>query len=97
MAYQYPLQIRFKLLAFAPQISVTDADGREVLYIGQKLFALRETIPVYNTQTEKKQVYGIKTRQVSDFGFYNRADEVTPKGPTKEEGLKTLYRQLSWG
>ena len=29
----YPLQLTFKLVAIAPQISVTDASGRLLLYV----------------------------------------------------------------
>lgn len=94
--YNYLLQIRFKLLSFAPQISITDTDSKEVFYIEQKVFALREAIKIFNNQKEKKQIYGIKTQQVIDFGaryfFYKGADESTPFGSIKEEGLRTLFK-----
>ena len=96
MIYKYPLQIRFKILTFAPQISVTDNGGKEILYIEQKVFALREAVKIYNNGQEKKQLYGIKTQQVIDFGaqyyFYQGTDEIAPTGSIKEEGLQTLFK-----
>ena len=33
ISMQYPLELTFKLLAFAPQISVTDAQGSLQFYV----------------------------------------------------------------
>lgn len=96
MVYQYPLQVQFKILAFAPQMSLTDATGREIMYSEQKVFALREAIKIYNNQQEKKQIYGIKTQQVIDFGaqyyFYKSTDETSSFGSIKEEGFRSLFK-----
>jgi hypothetical protein len=96
MLYQYPLQIRFKLLALAARMTVSDASGKETLYIEQKVLAIREAIRLYNNQQEKHQVFGIKTQQIIDFGaqysFYIGTDETSPVGSVKEEGLKTLFK-----
>jgi hypothetical protein len=96
MRYSYPLQLRFKILAFAPRIMVTDNTGNQILYSEQKVFALREAIKIYNNEQDKKQVFGIKTHQVLDFGaqyfFYLGTDETTPIGSIKEQGLKTLFK-----
>jgi hypothetical protein len=96
MQYSYPLKLRFKLMALAPRISLTDSVGNEVMYIQQKAFALREAIRIYNNEQEKSQIYGIKTNQIIDFGaqyfFYLGADETSPTGSIKEQGLKTLFK-----
>ncbi len=96
MLHQYPLQIRFKLIALAPRFSITDSSNKEVLYIEQKVLAIREAIRVYNNQNDKNQVYGIKTPQILDFGaqyfFYTGTDEATPIGSIKQEGLKTIFK-----
>ena len=79
MLFQYPLQIRFKLVALSPKFSITDNSDKEIMYIEQKLFALRESIKIFNNQTEKNQIYNIKTSQVIDFGaqyyFYNGSND----------------------
>lgn len=96
MLYQYPLQIKFKVLALAARFSITDSTGKEIFYIEQKIFAMREAIKVFNNQTEKQQIFGIKTQKVIDFGaqyfFYNGTDEATPIGSIKEEGMRTLLK-----
>lgn len=96
MLYNYPLQVRAKVLAIAPQISVIDASGMEILYIEQKIFALREAVKIYNNQKEKKQIYSIKTKQIIDFGaqyyFYKNSDEASAFGSIKEKGLRSLFK-----
>ena len=96
MLFQYPLQIRFKLVALSPKFSITDNSGKEIMYIEQKLFALRESIKIFNNQTEKNQIYNIKTSKVIDFGaqyyFYNGSNDTDSLGSIKQEGLKTITR-----
>lgn len=96
MLFQYPLQIRFKLIALSPKFSITDKSNNEIMYIEQKLMAIRENIKIFNNQTEKNQVYNIKTPQIIDFGaqyyFYNGTDQTTPLGSIKQEGLKTITK-----
>ena len=43
----YPLDLSFKILAIAPQISVSDANGALVLYVKQKAFKLKEDVTIY--------------------------------------------------
>ena len=38
---RFPLDLRFKIVAIAPQISVTDASGALLLYVKQKAFRLK--------------------------------------------------------
>jgi len=43
---QYPLSIRFKIFALAPQVSVTDGAGNLMCYVQQKLFRFKEQVTV---------------------------------------------------
>ena len=52
---QFPLQLRFKVLALATQIYVTDASGATVFYVKQKMFKLKEDIAVFGRVTERTQ------------------------------------------
>ena len=96
MIFNYPLQIRFKLVSLSPRFSVTDSSGNEIMYIEQKLMALRESIKIFNNQTEKEQIYNIKTPQIIDFNaqyfFHKGSDESTLLGSIKQEGLKTITK-----
>jgi hypothetical protein len=40
----YPLKMSFKILAINPQVKVTDAAGKTVLYVREKAFTLKTDI-----------------------------------------------------
>lgn len=65
--FAYPLTLSFKVIALAPQISVADASGRELLYVHQKLFKLKEDIRVYSDRTKRDERYRIAADRVLDF------------------------------
>ena len=64
---RYPLTLTFKILAVAPQIRVTDADGTPLLYVHQKAFALREAVTVYRSEARQNVVFTIAADRVLDF------------------------------
>ena len=63
----YPLDLSFKILAIAPQISVSDANGALVLYVKQKAFKLKEDVTIYADEAQARPVYRIKADRVIDF------------------------------
>ena len=94
MQYTYPLKIHFRLLALAPQISLTDAHGKELLYIEQKIFALKEAIKVFNNAKDKNLLYTIQANQIIDFDatyFFHTANKDN-LGSIKQDGMRSLYR-----
>jgi len=46
----YPLQLSFKIVAFAPQLKVTDANGATVCFVRQKMFKLKEAVEVFTDE-----------------------------------------------
>ena len=64
---QYPLNLNFKLFAFAPQISVTDANGDLIFYVKQKRFKLKEEIIVYADVKKLQPLFYIKADRIIDF------------------------------
>jgi uncharacterized protein YxjI len=94
MKYAYPLNLTFKLLALAPQVSVIDANGKEIFYIKQKMFALKEAVSVYNNSTDKTLQYTIKTDQIIDFGakYVFRTPEGQVIGAVQQEGMRSLFQ-----
>lgn len=56
---QYPLNLSFKIVAIAPQISITDANGELLFYVKQKLFKLKEAITVFADQAQTEPVFQI--------------------------------------
>jgi uncharacterized protein YxjI len=96
MTFQYPLHVRFRFLTIGNQLTITDASGKVLFYVEEKVLAIRESIRVYNNNQEKKQLYGIKTKKIIDIGaeyfFYRGEDISAPLGSLKEEGLRTLVK-----
>jgi uncharacterized protein YxjI len=93
--YQYPLSLRFKLIALAPRIIVTDASGQEVLFLSQKIFKLKEDIRIFLNQSKYQEVFRIRAEKVLDFNtrynFYNSSND-NHLGSVKAKGWRSLWR-----
>jgi uncharacterized protein YxjI len=89
----YPLTFRFKIVAIAPQIHVTDAAGATVCYVKQKLFKLKENIVVYADEAQSQIVCEIKADRVIDWsGNYSFfSPDGQEFGNVKRQGLKSLF------
>ena len=94
MQYQYPLNLSFKILALAPQITITDASDRVILYVKQKLFKLKEEVQVFSDVEKTNQVFTINADRVIDFSArYNFSDQVgSSLGAVKRRGMKSLWK-----
>lgn len=93
--YQYPLKLRFKLIALAPRIIVTDAAGQEVLFVSQKVFKLKEDVRIYRDQSKQQEVFRINAEQILDFNTrYNFTDSRTEQhlGSVKAKGWRSIWR-----
>jgi hypothetical protein len=90
----YPLELKFKILALAPQVFVRDAHGNELMYVKQKLFKLKEAINVYSDQSQSSQIYSIKADRVIDFSArYNFTDsQGINLGAVKRQGMRSLWK-----
>lgn len=94
MQVEYPLDLSFKLLALAPQISVTDAGGNLVFYVKQKLMKLKESVTVFGDVERTETLYNINADQVIDFSArYHFTDaDGTKVGAVQRRGMKSLWR-----
>ncbi|GAA3974018.1 hypothetical protein [Allohahella marinimesophila] len=90
----FPLQFTFKILAFAPQLSVTDARGKELAYVQQKLFKLKEAVTVYANSDKQQIDYEIKADRIIDIStrFNFRSADGTKVGSVKRRGMRSLWR-----
>ncbi len=57
MENRYPLEMVFKLIALAPQMSIRDAEGNLVFYVKQKVFKLKEEVIVFADQEQTQELY----------------------------------------
>lgn len=93
--YQYPLNLRFKLVALAPRIIMTDGADREILFVNQKILNLREDVRIYLNQSKQQEVFRIRADRIIDFSatynFINSSNE-QPLGRVKRKGMRSLWR-----
>lgn len=91
---QFPLKLTFKVLAVAPQITVTDASGQTIFYVKQKLFKLKEAITVYSDSTQSQALYKINADRVIDFSAKYHLTDVNGKeiGAIKREGMRSIFK-----
>jgi hypothetical protein len=89
----YPLTFRFKVVAIAPQMTVTDASDKSICYVKQKLFKLKENIVVYSDESKSQTVCEIKADRIIDFSAnYNFiAPDGSEFGNIKRQGMKSLF------
>jgi hypothetical protein len=91
---EYPLELSFKILAMAPQIRVTDAHGRLLFYVKQKLFKLKEAVTVFVDESQTQPLFQINADRVLDFSarYHFTAVNGADLGSVKREGVKSLWR-----
>jgi len=91
---QYPLTLNFRIAALAPQISVTDASGREILYVRQKLLKLRDKIHVFSDSSQSQELYEINADRVLDFSalFTFTSPQGQIAGTVQRQGMRSFWR-----
>jgi len=91
---QYPLTLNFKIAALAPQISVADASGREILYVRQKLLKLRDKITVFSDSSQSQELYEINADRILDFSarfvFTDRQGRTA--GAIQRQGTRSIWK-----
>jgi uncharacterized protein YxjI len=90
----YPIKMTFKLLALAPQIYVTDAQGNSVFYVRQKLLALKENVKVFRDDSQSQLLFTIQADRIIDWSAkYHITDsngqEITA---LQRHGGKSMWR-----
>lgn len=90
----YPLQLSFKILAIAQQVSMTDASGAQIAYVKQKAFKLKEDVQVFADKEQTRLLFTIKADRILDFNArYQLSDaQGNPLGSVKRQGMKSLWK-----
>jgi hypothetical protein len=90
----YPLQIRFKIMALAAQTYVEDAQGNTICYVRQKMFKLKEDIQVFSDSTKSRQIGSIRANKVLDWSarYTFRDGQESETGSVGRQGMKSLWR-----
>lgn len=90
----YPLQVSFKILAIAQQLSVIEPNGNLVFYVKQKAFKLKEAVTVFADQEQTQPLYTINASKILDFSAsYQFADRTgAALGSVRRRGMKSLWK-----
>jgi uncharacterized protein YxjI len=105
MPIKYPLDMRFefhtlnpdakiKVAIMVPQISITDADGKLLFYVKQKLFELKEKVTVFADRDQTQILHRILADRIIDFSARYRIFDTAENriGTLKRKGMKSLWK-----
>lgn len=90
----YPLTLSFKIIALAPQIRVFDSTGQLVMYVRQKILALKEDVKVFADEGQQRQLFQIKADRIIDFSAQYNITAIGggPAGAIKRRGMRSLWK-----
>lgn len=91
---KFPLDLQFKIIALANQVYIRDREGRDVLYVKQKILKLKENIEIYTDPSKSKLAYTLKADRVIDFSPQLTLQDEDGKtlGSVKRHGGKSIWR-----
>lgn len=90
----YPLTLRFRLLALASQISVRGPGDRLVCYVRQKMFKLKEAVTVFGDEEQRRVVATIAADRWLDFSARYRVTDAHGReiGVLQRRGMRSFWR-----
>jgi len=94
MQYNYPVSLRFKIIAIEAKIYISDADDKKIAFVKQKAFKLKEDIRIFTSDSEKELVGMIAAQNIIDIGAtYDLRDEGQVSiGKMKQHGLRSFVQ-----
>ena len=90
----YPLELSFKIAAFAQQIRVKDAAGSPVCYVRRKIMKLKEVVEVFTSEDRSNKLCEIKADKVIDFSATYRFTDESGRnfGAIQRKGMRSLWK-----
>lgn len=91
---QFPLSVRFKLLALSHQFELIDAQGQCLGYVKQPWLKLKEAVTVYSNANMDGVLYTINADRILDISaHYNIATaQGIALGELQRHGLKSFFK-----
>lgn len=91
---KFPVNFQFKISTLSNDFTATDATGKCIAYVRQKMFKLKEEIIIYNDESKSKVNYRIKADRWLDFSaayaFYDeRGAEI---GKIARKGWRSIWK-----
>jgi len=91
---QFPINFKFNIISLSNDFTATDANGKTVAYVRQKLFKLKEDITIYADESMSKINYSIKADRWLDFSaaytIYDQDGSVI--GKIVRKGWKSIWK-----
>jgi len=90
----YPLQLTFKLIALAPQIAVTEANGNLLFYVRQKAFKLKEKVTIFADREQQRPLYTMGADRILDFSaeYVVATAQGGQLGSVKRQGMRSFWK-----
>jgi uncharacterized protein YxjI len=91
----YPLSLSFKIIAISPQVRVTDAMGRLIMYVRQKAFKLKEDVTIFADEQQQLPLLHIKADRIIDVSATYTIRDTTERvlGAVRGQGIRSLWRR----
>ena len=91
---KYPLTFTFNIATLANDFTATDASGRVVAYVRQKMFKLKEDIQIYSDESRSRVNYHIRADRWLDwsaaYAFYDETGREF--GKVARKGWRSLWK-----
>lgn len=91
---RFPINFQFKISSIANDFTATDASGKTVAYVRQKMFKLKEDITIYSDETKSQVDYMIKADRWLDFSaaysFFDADNSVI--GKIARKGWRSMWK-----
>ena len=90
----FPVNFLFKITTLSSDFTATDANGKVIAYVKQKMFKLKEDISIYSDDTKTKVNYTIKADRWLDFSAaYSLKDRNgTEIGKITRKGWASIWK-----
>lgn len=92
--FSFPLQFEFKITSLVNDFTATDASGKTLGYVRQKMFKFKEAITVYTNDSRRDVLYTINADRVIDFNANYAFTDAGGKmlGRVGRRGAKSLWK-----
>ncbi len=91
---QFPIRFRFKISTFSNDFTATDATGKLLAYVRQKMFKFKEDILIYSDETKAQVNFRIKADRWLDFsaayGFFDGQGQAF--GKVVRKGWRSIWK-----
>lgn len=65
--YNYPLNFLFKITTISNDFTATDALGKTIFFVREKLFKLRDHVSIFRDESKKEVLYELVSNKIIDF------------------------------